>query len=36
MTIAPEYVAILVTVILPAAVLSAAALNALMHKGKDQ
>lgn len=34
MTIAPEHVAILITVILPAAILSAAALNALRHKRK--
>jgi hypothetical protein len=35
MTIEPEHVAILITVILPAAVLGAAAINALAHKGED-
>lgn len=35
MIVEPEYVAILITVILPAAVFGAAALNALTHKGKD-
>lgn len=36
MTIEPEYVAILITIILPAAVLGAAAINALAHKRKDK
>jgi len=35
MTIEPEYVAILITIVMPAAVLGAAAINALAHKGKD-
>lgn len=35
MTVEPEYVAILITIILPAAVLGAAALNALTHRGGD-
>jgi hypothetical protein len=34
-TIEPEYIAILITIVMPAAVLGAAALNALTHKGKD-
>ena len=36
MTIEPEYIAILITIILPAAVLGAAAINALTHKDKGQ
>jgi hypothetical protein len=34
--LAPEHFALLITVILPAAVLGAAALNALMHKDKGK
>jgi hypothetical protein len=34
-TIEPHHFAILIFVIAPAAVLGAAALNAFMHKGKD-
>lgn len=36
MSIAPEHFALLITIILPAAVLGAAALSAIMHKDKGQ